>query len=90
MAFNAENLATIAQAVSADVFFRMHVYSELATAIGDIDAAGYFVTVGSSATGTKQIHTGDRILVFASDKTTGIWYKVSDGDAGTIVVDTFA
>lgn len=79
-----ENLVTVAQAASEDVFMRLHFYSDITTAIATIKGAGYFVTAGQASTGTKQLNKGDLVYCIASDKLTGILLTVTDADAGTV------
>lgn len=80
-----ENLVTVAQAASEDVFMRLHFYSDITTAIATIKGAGYFAAAGTATMGTKQLHKGDLVYCIASDKLTGILLTVSDSDAGTVI-----
>ena len=84
MAFVLDDLVTLAGAVSSDQFMRLHAY-KTGDSEATVQTAGYFVTAGQGATASKMLNTGDLILCINSDKTTGCLYKVSDGDAGTVV-----
>lgn len=84
MAFVADNLVCVAQAVSEDKFIRLFFYSEIATTIATIKGASYMASEGQAETGTKKLNKGDLVYVIASDKLTGILLTVTDADTCTL------